>query len=111
MRGALRAVGLGWRRGGRRVAVIDPDAAGMTPQNTALWLSPPGRRVKLLGTPDECAPFDPDGSEADRTVGKQTRAHHAEFAARGRRPFLFHGVTHVLRRGTIPLDLAQVVTV
>lgn len=111
VRDALLAAGHRWRDGGRRVAAIDPEAVGMTAQNTALWLSPPGARVRLLGTPDEYAPFGPDALDDHRVLPEQTREHYAEFAALGRPAFLFHGITHVLHRGAIPLGTVEVIVV
>lgn len=111
VRDALLAEGLSWPRGGREVAVIEPDRVGMTDANTALWFSPPGPRVTLRGTPDEYAPYDPGVLAGRREVPRQTQDHYRAFAAEGRRPFLFHGITHVLFRGAVPLSAVTVVRV
>ena len=111
VRGALLAAGHGWRRAGRPVAVVDPEQVGMTAENTALWLSPPGPRVSLRGTPDEYAPYDPEVLARQHAVPRQTLDHYREFRRAGRRPFPFHGIAHVLHRGAIALDAVEVIRV
>ena len=49
VRDALRATGHRWPARGRAVAALDPERIGMTAENTALWLSPPGPRVPVWG--------------------------------------------------------------
>ena len=85
VREALLAVGHRWPERGRPVAVVDPGRAGMTGENTALWLSPPGPRPLLDAAPEDFAPLDLAALERHRAVPPRTWGHYRAFRERGPR--------------------------
>ena len=111
VRDALLKTGHRWPRAGRPVAVVDTERIGITAQNTALWLSPPGPRPLLDAAPKDFAPFDLAALARHRAVPPQTWGHYRAFRERAARPFLFHGIAHVLHRGAIPLDAIETIRV
>lgn len=111
VREALLAVGHRWPERGRPVAVVDPERVGMSGENTVLWLSPPGPRPLGEADPDDFAPFDLTALQRHRAVPPQTWGHYRAFRERAARPFLFHGIAHVLHRGAIPLGAVDTIRV
>lgn len=73
---------------------IDPEAHGMNAQNTVFYFNP-------IGGEEYSEPFDPVKLAGYARIPEATKKYYQEMFARGEKPFLYHGVPHILHKGSL----------
>lgn len=77
-------------------------------ENTVIYLNAT-ERIDTKMRPDNFAPFVPDRLEKYAAVPPRTIEYYREMQSKGRPPLLFHGIPHVLYRGSLPIESATIV--
>lgn len=73
---------------------IDPKEHGMTPENTVFYFHP-------IGGGEYTEPFDAAKISGYANIPEETKEYYREALARGEKPFLFHGIPHILHKGSL----------
>jgi len=84
---------------------IDPNS--LDPKNTIVYLytSPIPNHALVK---EDFVPYTPNIVEKISTLPEETKKYYAEVISQGNRPFLWHGVPHVLYKGTIDVSNLEI---
>lgn len=107
VRDALLAAG--YNRYPQRWWQIDPEEAGFSDQNTAIYLYSPRKRGNFDVPPDDFVPFSMKLLAKINKLPQATADYYREMEEEGKQAFLFHLVPHILHRGAIRIsDLSTI---
>lgn len=87
---------------------VDPSL--LDPKKTTVYLyQDKSSDVKL--NPQDFQEFDPEKLDQHATLPEETKEYYKEVFAKGKRPFMFVGVPHILHKGSIDISNLEVITV
>lgn len=73
---------------------IDPIEHGMNAENTVFYFHP-------IGGEEYTEPFDASRIGGYANIPEATKEYYRQAFARGEKPFLFHGIPHILHKGSL----------
>lgn len=82
---------------------IDPTEHGFSAENTVFYVHP-------IGGEAYTEPFDVNKISGYAVIPEATKQYYREALARGEKPFLFHGIPHILHKGSLDIKKANRVT-
>lgn len=109
IREALVEVGYAWRP--RAWFELDPSALGFNEENSVIYFT--GRRKKgdFKTTQTQFEPYSPDRLTQLTRLPQMTVNHYQSAQNDGQPILLFHGVPHILHRGSIDISMARQIMV
>lgn len=82
---------------------IDPTAHNMNAENTVFYFNP-------IAGEEYSEPFDSEKIIGYANIPEATRQYYRDAYAREEKPFLFHGIPHILHKGSIDIKKVKRVT-
>jgi GTP-binding protein LepA len=82
---------------------IDPTDQNMNAENTVFYFNP-------IAGEEYSEPFDSEKIIGYANIPEATRQYYRDAYARGEKPFLFHGIPHILHKGSIDIKKVKRVT-
>lgn len=85
---------------------IDPIT--LSKDNTVIYLPKPG--VTIPG-PEDYIKYNPEDIVKYSELPEETKKHYKEMVSKGKNPFLFQNVPHILHKGEIDVSKAKIVKI